>query len=270
MFRVYHENKGFTLIELMVTIAVSSIVMAAVYFAYDAQARSYNTQQLTIDMQENLRVAMDMLQMDLRMTGSDPSGTADAGFQAADAVSVQMTMDITGGENDGEDNNDNYLVDEGSNGLDDDGDGFVDEFDEEEWYDGDAVDADENVSWALSGTTLQRTTTRWDDGTAAWVVNTINVAFNIEQLDLVYLDSNGTVIDDDGAGSVDAANLDQIKAVQITIIGNVGNVTSPMTFRHTDQNQYTNQRGTVILDMTAAPDTTRRRMVSTEINCRNS
>ena len=172
MFQIYHENKGFTLIELMVTIAVSSIVMAAVYFAYDAQARSYNTQQLTIDMQENLRVAMDMLQMDLRMTGSDPSGTADAGFQAADAVSVQMTMDITGGENDGEDNNDNYLVDEGSNGLDDDGDGFVDEFDEEEWYDGDAVDADENVSWALSGTTLQRTTTRWDDGTAAWVVNT--------------------------------------------------------------------------------------------------
>ena len=115
MFRIYHENKGLTLIELMVAMAISSIVIAGVYAAYESQAKSYNTQQLTVDMQENLRMAMDMLQMDLRLAGSDPSGEADAGFQAAGPASVQVTMDITGGENDGRDNNDNYLVDEGSN-----------------------------------------------------------------------------------------------------------------------------------------------------------
>jgi hypothetical protein len=39
--------------------------------------------------------------------------------------------------------------------------------------------------------------------------------------------------------------------------------------RHTDKRIYRNQQGTVILDMSAAPDAFRRRLLTAEVRCRN-
>ncbi len=246
--------KGFTLIELMIAMAVGGIVLAGVYSAYISQAKTYNTLELTVDMQANLRTALELMQMDLRLAGSDISTRADAGFLSAAPNSVSFTMDIAGGESDGLDNDGDTLIDEGSNDTDDDGDGLTDEADEAEWYDGDTDDPNESVTWWLNGTTLNR--------------NNFPVAQNIQQLNLVYFDQDGNRLDDDGAGNV-TIRIDDIRSVQITLIGSAGGVERPMTHLYPDQNTYQNQMGDVILDMSQAPDELRRRMVSSEVYCRN-
>lgn len=71
-----NTKKGFTLIELMVTMAIASVVLAGIYAAYSAQVRSHVTQQVVLDIQQNLRSATYYLQRSVRMAGYG----ANAGF----------------------------------------------------------------------------------------------------------------------------------------------------------------------------------------------
>ena len=71
-----NTKKGFTFIELMVTMAIASIVLAGIYAAYRAQVRSHVTQQAILDIQQNLRSATYYLQRSIRMAGYG----ANAGF----------------------------------------------------------------------------------------------------------------------------------------------------------------------------------------------
>jgi type IV pilus assembly protein PilW len=71
-----NTKKGFTMIELMVTMAIASIVLAGIYAAYSAQVRSYATQQAVLDIQQNLRSAIYYVQRSVRMAGYG----ANAGF----------------------------------------------------------------------------------------------------------------------------------------------------------------------------------------------
>ena len=245
---------GFTLVELMIAMGVGGVVLTGVYSAYVSQAKLHNTQELTADMQSNLRTALELLQMDLRLAGSDISTRADAGFLVAAPNCVSFTMDIKGGEEDGRDNDGDGLVNEGSNNLDDDGDGLTDEADEAEWYDGDTSDKNEKIIWFLDGTTLKR--------------NNLHVAQNVQQLNLVYFDQDGNRLNDDGLGSV-THNIEEIRSVQVTLIGSAGGVERPMTYRFPDQKIYQNQVREVILNMSKAPDELRRRMVSSQVYCRN-
>jgi type IV pilus assembly protein PilW len=75
------NKKGFTLIELLIAMVVSSIVMASIYSVYRAQTESHRTQQLVVQMQQNMRAAMYLLEREIRMAGysaTDPP--APAGF----------------------------------------------------------------------------------------------------------------------------------------------------------------------------------------------
>lgn len=76
MGSLMNTKKGFTLIELMVTMAIASIVLAGIYATYSAQVRSHATQQAVLDIQQNLRSAVYYLQRSVRMAGYG----ANAGF----------------------------------------------------------------------------------------------------------------------------------------------------------------------------------------------
>ncbi len=67
------DRRGFTLVELMVTLAVSSLALAGIYGAYRAQLESHVTQNVVVDTQQNLRNAFYILQRSLRMAGFDPT-----------------------------------------------------------------------------------------------------------------------------------------------------------------------------------------------------
>lgn len=86
--------KGFTLIELMIVLAISSILMAAVVSAYQVQVQSKNTQEILTDMNQTARAALEIMTFELRTAGCDPDGTAGAGIVNAGANSITFTMDI--------------------------------------------------------------------------------------------------------------------------------------------------------------------------------
>jgi type IV pilus assembly protein PilW len=78
-----HKNKGFTLPELMIAMAVGSIIMAVIYSTYQAQQKSYTTQHLGVEMQQNIRAAMSLMKREIRMAGYDPEETSGADILSA-------------------------------------------------------------------------------------------------------------------------------------------------------------------------------------------
>jgi len=98
-----HNTKGFTLVELMVTVLVSSFVGGAIFAAFNAQHQSYLGQDAVSGMQTNIRAAMEMLVRDTRLAGYDWNGAItprptlfpDAAVVAPGSPSLlHMTMDL--------------------------------------------------------------------------------------------------------------------------------------------------------------------------------
>lgn len=78
---VNHAAPGFTLVEMLVAIAVSSILGLAIIANYFVQSKSYEIQREMAYMQQNLRAAMYMLSNDIRNCGRDPQRTGRFGIQ---------------------------------------------------------------------------------------------------------------------------------------------------------------------------------------------
>jgi type IV pilus assembly protein PilW len=93
-----HPNKirGFTLVELLIAMAMSSIVLASVVAAYSSQTRTHVTQQLVVDMQQNIRGALYIMQREIRMAGHDPTGLTGASILVADDAQLQFQSDDNG------------------------------------------------------------------------------------------------------------------------------------------------------------------------------
>lgn len=87
-------EEGFTLVELLVSILVSMIVLAAISATFVLQNKSYARQEQVVDVQENARAALQLMTKELLMAGYDPTGKAGAGIEAADANTVRFTMDL--------------------------------------------------------------------------------------------------------------------------------------------------------------------------------
>lgn len=65
------DRKGITLIELLVGLIICGIVVAAIYRLFIAQTKAYTVQDQVVEIQQNVRSAMEILLRDLRMAGCD-------------------------------------------------------------------------------------------------------------------------------------------------------------------------------------------------------
>jgi type IV pilus assembly protein PilW len=92
----FKNNSGFTLIELMVAMAISGIVMTAIIASYQNETRSHLTQQATVDMHQNGRAAMLMMTSEIQMAGYDPTGSAGATVLIAAANNFRFQTDADG------------------------------------------------------------------------------------------------------------------------------------------------------------------------------
>ena len=88
------NRSGFTLIEVLITMAVFSIIIAAVVSAHTSQQNTYMVQEQVVEMQQNLRSAMHVLTAEIRMAGYDPTGTANAGITEIFPGRMRLTKDI--------------------------------------------------------------------------------------------------------------------------------------------------------------------------------
>jgi type IV pilus assembly protein PilW len=118
------NNKGFTLAELAVGIAISGIAMTLIFTTFNTQRQTFITQQHTAVMQQNIRSAMSFVENEIRMAGFD-------GFDPA----TQTKNNTGAGIEVAETNRFRFSAD-----FDDDG----------------ALGADETITYALVGNTLIR------------------------------------------------------------------------------------------------------------------
>lgn len=78
------KNAGVTLIELLIALVISAILIAAIYRTFIGQQKTYIVQEQVVDMQQNVRVAINRMMREIRM----------AGFGGLDYV-----LNLTGGVN---------------------------------------------------------------------------------------------------------------------------------------------------------------------------
>ncbi len=71
MLKINRNNYGFTLIELMIAMVIAGIVAAAIMMAFDSQQKTQVNQQLVVEMQQDARAALYLMQQDIRMAGYD-------------------------------------------------------------------------------------------------------------------------------------------------------------------------------------------------------
>jgi type IV pilus assembly protein PilW len=88
-------------------------------------------------------------------------------------------------------------------------------------------------------------------------IGTQQLAQNIDALNFVYLDANGSVIANPNA------NLASIRSIQITLVARTGRPDPG----YNDTTSYANQSGTTIFG--PANDAFRRRVLTREVRCRN-
>lgn len=248
-----NQNKGFTLVEVMIALLMAGIMVAAIYAAFTTQRKSYTAQELVAEMQQNTRVAQNMLVTGIRMAGYDPTGGAGAGFVSADVSRFNFTADITdnaGAATDGD--GDVTVANAGPNenislgfsvANDGDADGMADDTD----GDGNADVGNMNLGRDVGG------------GFQPF-------ADNIEAVEFQYLDGNGAVL----ATPVAAASLADIRSIQVSILSRASRPDPDFL----NQTVYTPASG-VAWDLNgaaagnAANDNFRRRLLITTVNCRN-
>ena len=92
--KLIKNDNGFSLVELMVTVFLTVIAVIAIYRGYTAFSQATDAQQQVIEMQQNLRIGMTRMIVDIRRAGMNEEGDDIAGFIAAGATSVEFSMDI--------------------------------------------------------------------------------------------------------------------------------------------------------------------------------
>ena len=128
------EMKGFTLVELMVALGVTTVLMAAVYMAVNAAKRKSSAIERKVTAQQDIKPALDLMAMEIGMASYNPMATPNAnlwvnptgsclaaspnpslyrGIQEATTNSIVVEMDIGGsatGDGDGMLGDDNEVI----------------------------------------------------------------------------------------------------------------------------------------------------------------
>jgi type IV pilus assembly protein PilW len=89
---------GFTLVELLVSMGIGMVILAAVTTTFMSQTRIYNAQEQINEMQQNARGALDIISREVKMAGYKPSGGGFNGVTySTTQLMVQADLDSIGG-----------------------------------------------------------------------------------------------------------------------------------------------------------------------------
>ncbi len=89
------KNRGFTLVEILVVLAIFGVVVGAVYSLYVTSLKSSSKHDETQDVQQNLRLAMDAVTRDLQGMGLlVPSGTDPIAPSSLNNYSTSLSINM--------------------------------------------------------------------------------------------------------------------------------------------------------------------------------
>jgi type IV pilus assembly protein PilW len=91
--RVLRSSAGFTMIEMLMALAIFSIAFGTIYKSFEHLNRSSTTENVKAGTQQGARIAVDFMVQDIRLAGLNPLGTPGIGIQAISSDSIQFTMD---------------------------------------------------------------------------------------------------------------------------------------------------------------------------------
>ena len=97
------NEKGFTLVELLVYVSIMIVVLGALYSVLNTNTKSYSSQENRVQVTQDLRAALDLMATEIRMAGYDPGVIGVVTFQDdsnnnydTDGDSIRFTMDRDG------------------------------------------------------------------------------------------------------------------------------------------------------------------------------
>jgi type IV pilus assembly protein PilW len=85
---------GFSLIELMVAIAIVGIILIALSATFQRSGTLYTTQNVSAALQEEVRAAVEIMAREIRMAGYDPFKTGDFEIKTANTTHLMFTLDL--------------------------------------------------------------------------------------------------------------------------------------------------------------------------------
>lgn len=216
MKKIIQNKDGATLIDLIFSTAIMLVVMASFYQLLLSFYENYGLQEAVAEMQQQARVANDLISREFQQAGYDPTGTlfsSDDRPNEGKTTKAYSKRGCTAGSHPAESISEatpvlfHYSADlNGNAGLNRDDD--IDEDIRYEWVSATGRDSCGNKK---NPYTLYR-----DSGSGGGAQE---VALNIESLKLTYFDENGNELT--GNSSVEALNLVQrgkIKKVVIALI----------------------------------------------------
>lgn len=229
-FQYKPSDQGFTLVELLITLAVSGVIMTGVYTAFKAQQDSYLAQEQVAELQQNIRAGLDIMTREIRMAGFDPDNRGQADITTANANTLLFSLVA---DNDGIDNVNADGDGDTSTGADEPGELMTLQFDLYDAY----GDGDTDLGRQEGG--IKRA-----------------LAENIDNLEFFY-----TL--EDGTQTITPADPSDIRSVEISILARAHRPDR----NYTNNETYTSASG---VDWTpATPDNFRRRFQTMTVQCRN-
>ena len=97
--RYFASRAGFSLVEVLVTLALTGIIMSAVYAVYIASLQTGVSEENRVDLQQSQRFAMDLLMSQLRHAGYDKTDSSSANvptIHAAGQDYIYFSADYSG------------------------------------------------------------------------------------------------------------------------------------------------------------------------------
>jgi len=91
-----NNERGVTLVELLVALVIAAITLAGVYRVFISQTRSYAVQDQVVEVQQSVRSAMDIILRDLRMAGFDDDNPNALVYTVPIAITTVGTNTIAG------------------------------------------------------------------------------------------------------------------------------------------------------------------------------
>jgi prepilin-type N-terminal cleavage/methylation domain-containing protein len=86
---------GFSLVEILVVMAIMGVVTMAVYSLYQTNQKTATTQDNVVELQQNLRIALDRMERDIRMAGfMVPSSTTPLSAATATSLTLQTASAV--------------------------------------------------------------------------------------------------------------------------------------------------------------------------------
>ena len=95
-YALKNNEQGFTLVELVIGLAISLILMGVAVSIFNVQRKSYSLQEQVTEMQQNVRATMDMMVREIRMAGYDPTESGFVGIGTNTTTLLQILADLDG------------------------------------------------------------------------------------------------------------------------------------------------------------------------------